>query len=320
MPSTTSHVRFDAALISESHLKREKLVIVAKEARKFSWAGTGSAATSTASKGTSAGVLALVRTLWFSKPLSTGIDEAGFLRPNPRLTGRVIRVICREILLFTAHFEHPVGFRSDINANLMQDVCLFTRDGKLPFISGADFNSPAKLVARPVHARRQSVASETGSISGHSRENHTHTCRVQKCQIVKSVPWRPHYGVKLTLSINFGSVVSRQLIGKFSERNRHNTNVLQGQSTQHTDSADPAIWNEARRNCVFEGKKPRCQDGQEGMQAACSHYAHACGFLEEADELGHALETWSDAMNQYWVQVGRMCKTPSSGKFATFRL
>ena len=68
MPSTTSHVRFDAALISESHLKREKLVIVAKEALKFSWAGTGSAATSTASKGTSAGVLALVRTRWFSKP------------------------------------------------------------------------------------------------------------------------------------------------------------------------------------------------------------------------------------------------------------
>ena len=37
-------------------------------------------------------------------------------------------------------------------------------------------------------------------------------------------------------------------------------------------------------------------------------------FLEEADELGHALETWSDATNQYWVKVG----TPSSGKFATF--
>ena len=186
MPSTTSHVRFDAALISESHLEREKLVIVAKEARKFSWAGTGSAATSTASKGTSAGVLALVRTRWFSKPLSTGIDEAGFLRPNPRLTGRVIRVICREILLFTAYFEHPVGFRSDINANLMQDVCLFTRDGKLLFISGADFNFPAKLVARPVHARRQSVASETGehqwSFQG---EPHTHVpcSEMRDCEV-----------------------------------------------------------------------------------------------------------------------------------------
>ena len=104
---------FDATLISETHLEREKLVTAAKEARKFSWAGTGSAAIGTASNGTSVGV----RTRWFSKPLSTCTDEAGVLCPT-----------------------HDCGFRSDINANLMQDVCFLTRDGKLPFILGADFN------------------------------------------------------------------------------------------------------------------------------------------------------------------------------------
>ena len=114
---------FDAALIAENHLEREKLVIAAKEARNISWAGTGSAATSTASNCTSAGVLALVRTRWFSKPLSICTDEAGFFCSNPRLAVRVIRVMVREILLFTAYFEHSVGFRSDNNANLMQDVC-----------------------------------------------------------------------------------------------------------------------------------------------------------------------------------------------------
>ena len=120
----------------------------------------------------------MVRTRWFSKPLSICIDEAGVLCPNPRLAGRVIRVICREILLSTAYFQHSVGFRSDINANLMQDVCFLTRDGKFPFIFGSGFPLPAKLVARPVHARRQPLASETGSISGHSRGNHTHVpCR-----------------------------------------------------------------------------------------------------------------------------------------------
>ena len=142
---------------------------------------------------------------------------------------------------------------------------------------------------------------------------------IQKCEIVKSVSRGPHCGVKLVLNIDFETVVSRQLFGKFNKRDRHNTNALQGLSTQHTDSADQAIWNEARRNCVFEGKKFRCQDGQEDTQAACSQNAHACGFLEEADDLGHALETWSDATNQYWVKVGRMCETPSSGQFATFR-
>ena len=146
VPNTTVLTSdFDAALISETHLQREKLGIAVKEARKFSWAGAGSAATSTASNGTSAGVLALIRTCWFSKPLSICIDEAGFLCPNPRLAGRVIRVMGREILLFTAFSEHSVGFRSDINANLMQDVCFLTRDGKLPFILGAGFNFPPNL-------------------------------------------------------------------------------------------------------------------------------------------------------------------------------
>ena len=114
--------------------------------------------------------------------------------------------------------------------------------------------------------------------------------------------------------------MSRQLIGKISKRNRHNTNALQGQRTQYTEVAEPALRNEARLSCEFEGNKPRCQDGQEDTQAVCSQYARACGFLEEADELGHDLGTWSDATTPYWVQVGRMCQIPLSGKFATFRM
>ena len=113
--------------------------------------------------------------------------------------------------------------------------------------------------------------------------------------------------------------MSRQLLER-SASETVNTNALQGQSTQYTEEADPALWNEARRKCVFEGKKPRCQDGEEDTQAACSQYARACGFLEEADELGHALETWSDATTQYWVKVGRTCKIPLSGRVATFRM
>ena len=100
---------------------------------------------------------------------------------------------------------------------------------------------------------------------------------------------------------------------------RHDANAIQGQSTHHTGETEPALWNEARRKCVFEDKKPRCQDGQEDTQVACSQHASACGCLEEADELGHASETWSDATTQYWVKVGRKSQILVSGKFATFR-
>ena len=136
---------FDATLISETHLRKEGLLSAVTEAKKFGLAGTGSAATNTVNNGTSAGVLALVRKRWFSKPLSISSDDAGILCPNSRLAGTVIRVMGREILLLTAYFEHSVGFRSDTNANLMQDVGFLTRDGRFPFILGADFNFPPSL-------------------------------------------------------------------------------------------------------------------------------------------------------------------------------
>ena len=62
--------------------------------------------------------------------------------------------------MFTVYFELSVGFRSEINANSMQDVCFLTRDGKLQFILGADFNFSPSLW--------QDLATEVGSISGHS--------------------------------------------------------------------------------------------------------------------------------------------------------
>ena len=185
---------FDAALISETHLEREKLVTAAKEARKFTWAGTGSEAISTASNGTSAGVLALVRTRWFSKPLSICADAAGVLCPTPRLAGRVIWVMGREILM-TAYFEDSIGFRSDINANLMQDVCFLTRDGKLPFIFWERISISRQDCGKTVHARRQSLVTEVGSISQWSFQREPHTRAVQakvKCPTSSIISWCLH--------------------------------------------------------------------------------------------------------------------------------
>ena len=83
---------------------------------------------------------------------------------------------------------------------------------------------------------------------------------VQKYEVVKSVPWDPHYGVRITLSIDFESVVSRQLIGKISKRRNDSTRALrEGHEPDRTEEADPTLWDEARRKCVFDGKKPRCQ-------------------------------------------------------------
>ena len=50
------------------------------------------------------------------------------------------RFCCLQLISST-----PSGFCSDINTNLMQDVCFLTRDGRLPFILGADLNCTPSL-------------------------------------------------------------------------------------------------------------------------------------------------------------------------------
>ena len=141
-------------------------------------------------------------------------------------------------------------------------------------------------MARLAHAWRQSLVTEVGSISGHSKGNYTHVPYRQMSKArhhrlflgvdthqtsdtgmrncVKSGPWGPHNGVKLTLNINFGSVVSRQLVGKISKRNRHHTNALQGQSTQPTQhigtKQDATVSSKAKEASLprWSGGHPSC--------------------------------------------------------------
>ena len=69
-------------------------------------------------------------------------------------------------------------------------------------------------------------------------------------------------------------------------------------------------------------KKPTQHSGtkQDASVSLTAKTRCAVGFQEEADELGHALETWSDTTAQYWVGVGRKSQIPLSVKFATFRM
>ena len=98
---------FDAALISETHLGREKMVTAGKEARTFSWAGTGSATISTANNGTSAGVLALVRTRWFPKPLSICTPSQD--RQGGSYVSWVGRFCCLQLISSTPSFSAAIS-------------------------------------------------------------------------------------------------------------------------------------------------------------------------------------------------------------------
>ena len=81
----------------------------------------------------------------FPSPCQSAVTMLVFSVQTHDWQGGSFASMGREILLLTAYFEHSVGFRSDTNANLMQDVCFLTRDGRFPLILGADFNFPPSL-------------------------------------------------------------------------------------------------------------------------------------------------------------------------------
>ena len=128
-----------------------------------------------------------------------------------------------------------------------------------------------------------------------------HSALIQKCEVLKSVPW------------------VRTMVSSLS--NHHKVGAtLEGSDADLLDEADPSLWESARRKCTFEGRKPRCSLVQETAEAACTQYANVVGTLEESNGLDHALETWSDATAQYWVSSGRVGQLALSGKFAKFRM
>ena len=45
--------------------------------------------------------------------------------------------------------------------------------------------------------------------------------------------------------------------------------------------------------------------GRKSPRRRAPNTQSAFGFQEEAHELVHALESWSDTITQYWVSVGR---------------
>ena len=158
---------FDAALISETHLEREKLVTAAKEARKFSWAGTGSAAISTANNDTSAGVLALVRTRRFSAP--THVWQGG------SSVSWVGRCCCLQLISSTPSVS------AAIFTPVRCKTCVFSRDGKVPFILGADFNFlPSLRQDLSMHGVSLWIRKLGASVV--IPEGTTHTCCIGKDQ------------------------------------------------------------------------------------------------------------------------------------------
>ena len=134
--------------------------------------------------------------------------------PNPRLAGRVFRVMGKEILLLTAYFENSVGFHSDINATILGErisishpvcgkTCLFMQ----PASGSKSWEHRWSLQWVP-HACRTGRGQKPDIIDYFLVSTLIRPL-VQKCEVVKSVLWGQHNGARITLNTD-----SRQLMGK----------------------------------------------------------------------------------------------------------
>ena len=131
---------------------------------------------------------------------------------------------------------------------------------------------------------------------------------------MKSVPWGQHCAVRITLHIDFGSVVARQLIGALDTRRSHDVEASHDSHVSDRARADDSAgWDEARRSCVLQEGNRVAKNGQEAAKMACSQCANAVGFSDEADELGHAWETWSNTAAQCWATAGRQRRLHLAG-------
>ena len=173
-------------------------------------------------------LLALVKKQWFSKPLTTCIDDSGLVNRGSRLAGRTIKIHDVEILVLAGYFQCGGNLDSPVNRHILQEVEDLTRGGEVPFILGADVNFPQTKWAEAAIPWLRKLQAITWLPT-----NSTYTCKgakgakdtlidyfivsvalrplILRCEVVLDVPWGPHLGLILTLSTRIDQMLAWQL-------------------------------------------------------------------------------------------------------------
>ena len=90
-----------------------------------------------------------------------------------------------------------------------------------------------------------------------------------------------------------------------------------GQEPDQSVEADPTLWDEARRKCVFDGKKAALSRRAGKRHGGMFPIRKRSWFPGRGRRVG---PRFGDTTTQFWVSVGRKSQIFLSGKFATFRM
>ena len=134
----------------------------------------------------------------------------------------------------------------------MYQVCVFAREMGNSHDLGSGLQFPAQLVAGLVYSWRQPLGPHVGSIEKLDIIDYflvtTHIRPlIQKRDVVKSVSWCPHYGVRLVLNVD-----SRIDARMHSKKDR---------LMEQTQQADPVTLGRSKTQvCLPRQDRIRCQD------------------------------------------------------------
>ncbi len=218
----------DVVLAAEHHLKEDKIDDILKATGRAGWNTTvGPANQSAKSKsGSNAGVLAQVHGRWHSTPWAECKDAQGHVGPWFNLVGRTTSLNGTEVQVLCGYFDGDEGLGGS-NWHILARVEYLTGRGNDPFVFAADFNMDPQrfeveaaawlrrnkaVVVCPSNVTYTCKAVSGGSFIDYFVVSETILSSVIDCVADVSVPWGPHFGLRLTLRSRPTEVQARRLV------------------------------------------------------------------------------------------------------------
>ena len=236
-------------------------------------------------------------------------------------------------MILCAYFQDGEGFGCR-NLELLEEIELITKKGKLPFILLADFNIEPEEWSKLAWLERNGAAiirpegveatcrKGRGTLIDYAIVSKNIVPIIKSCQGVPEVPWAPHIGLRLVINAEPEKVLIRKLMrprpvvgaeqgdalsrpGKDDEQERAREDLDPGEGRRKGGAIGvqerPEVWAQAVQETAAADRASRGPpQGQEFAKKHCTEYAEKMGVGALAETLCSRLTEWSRAATKFY--------------------
>ena len=279
-------------LAGESHLLQAEISVRYRRWRGH-WDVSAAPATQsqTSTRGTYGGVIAAGKRHLATSHIAGDVLHKGWYQsPERDLVGRTLHLQGSDVLVLGGYA------RDGEHQPLAEAVARISRNGSLPFIWLADFNTPPEELQRAgwlekLKARIMKPDAEITCHAGHGSliDYAIVSCclapYVEECTSETCVPWGPHDGVRLRMRRSPRAVMVRSL---------HRPQSL-AKATQANDRTEPVTlsWHDAWSSA--DSSIDATWENESAIAKSLRSAAEALGIGETSHKLGRELAAWARA-------------------------